>query len=61
MKNRIDLEGECYDGIAFSPIVLWNICLHRRQRKNGGFLKGEYRYFVKKTEYRVHLNLGICG
>ena len=29
--------------------------------ENGVFQKGEYRYFVKKTEYRVHLNLGICG
>ena len=30
-------------------VELWNICLVQKQRKNGAFLNGEYRYFVNRT------------
>lgn len=36
-------------------------CIHLNDLMNGGFLKGEYRYFVKKIEYREFLKSVICG
>lgn len=29
--------------------MLWNICLAPKQRKNGGFLNGVYRYYAERT------------
>ena len=42
-------------------VELWNICLVPKQRKNGAFLNGGYRYFAKKTEYREFQKSVICG
>ena len=42
-------------------VELWNICLVQKQRKNGAFLNGEYRYFVNRTEYREFQKSVICG
>ena len=39
-------------------VELWNICLVQKQRKNGAFLNGEYRYFVNRTEVTVKAGSG---
>ena len=40
------------DMICRGLVLLWNICLAQKQRRNGAFLNGGCRYFVKKIEYR---------
>lgn len=30
-------------------VILWNICLARKQRKSGAFQKGEYKNFARKN------------
>jgi len=42
-------------------VELWNICLVPKQRRNGAFLNGGCRYFVKKIEYPAFQKLVICG
>lgn len=42
-------------------VTIWNICLVPKQRRNGAFLNGGCRYFVKKTEYPAFQKLVICG
>ena len=50
-----------YDARSNAARDDWNICLVPKQRKNGAFLNGGYRYFAKKTEYREFQKSVICG
>ena len=42
-------------------VTIRTICLVPKQRKNGVFLNGVCRYFVKKIEYLVFQKSVICG